>query len=59
VLRSLLGREPRSLRQYFHGLATTDDIGVFAADAFDNPGQFIGRQIELVTLSRCGDATQA
>ncbi|MDP9867610.1 MULTISPECIES: NmrA/HSCARG family protein [Streptosporangium] len=24
-----------------------DDIGIFAADAFDNPGQLIGRQIEL------------
>ncbi|MEU8146862.1 NmrA/HSCARG family protein [Nonomuraea sp. NPDC048901] len=28
-------------------LIATDDIGVFAADAFDNPAQFIGRQIEL------------
>ncbi len=25
----------------------SDDIGIFAADAFDNPGRFIGRQIEL------------
>ncbi|MGW0484130.1 NmrA/HSCARG family protein [Nonomuraea sp. NPDC003214] len=28
-------------------LIATDDIGIFAADAFDNPGQFIGRQVEL------------
>ncbi|MFC4114087.1 NmrA/HSCARG family protein [Nonomuraea zeae] len=28
-------------------LIATDDIGVFAADAFDSPGQFIGQQIEL------------
>ncbi|MFB4267662.1 NmrA family NAD(P)-binding protein [Nonomuraea sp. GTA35] len=28
-------------------LIATDDIGVFAADAFDHPAQFIGRQLEL------------
>ncbi|MFG3252565.1 NmrA/HSCARG family protein [Streptomyces sp. NPDC048172] len=28
-------------------LIASDDIGHFAADAFDNPGEFIGEQIEL------------
>ncbi|WP_043632790.1 NmrA/HSCARG family protein [Nonomuraea candida] len=28
-------------------LIATDDIGVFAADAFDDPAHFIGRQLEL------------
>ncbi|MEV5897417.1 NmrA/HSCARG family protein [Nonomuraea fuscirosea] len=28
-------------------LIATDDIGVFAADAFDDPGHFLGRQLEL------------
>ncbi|MFI6296546.1 NmrA/HSCARG family protein [Nonomuraea sp. NPDC050790] len=28
-------------------LIASDDIGIFVADAFDNPEQFIGRQLEL------------
>ncbi|MEV4074899.1 NmrA family NAD(P)-binding protein [Nonomuraea fuscirosea] len=28
-------------------LKATDDIGAFAADAFDDPGHFLGRQLEL------------
>ncbi|MFJ8027740.1 NmrA/HSCARG family protein [Streptomyces sp. NPDC096311] len=40
-----LGLKPETTLQMF----ASEDIGLFAADAFEDPGEYIGRQLELAT----------
>ena len=40
-----LGLKPETKLQMF----APEEIGLFAADAFDNPGEYIGRELELAT----------